>query len=566
MAYRIGPRGTLAQSIALAVALTACSESSLVVGNENAPDVARVFATPAGVEAVVSKAFQQMHQGQYGTSDNLWTQSVTMAFESASNLGNFGMGTRGQLPRNPIDNSRGNSVEAGNFRDFDHLSRNARITANAIAALNAFKDAQLSFPSNARHARARSFAFFALGFAYGNIALLYDSGAVVTPDVALTLAEGEVPDFQSYSDVMEMALGFLDSALAIAASPDASQGSDGWPIPGAWMGSTDPANISLTRWRQIVRSYKARFRAGVARTPAEREDVSWTDVIADATNGIQSNLVVNLDPNGTGWSNAFMVQAAVSAGWHQMTPFIIGMADTSGAYEAWLATPLMSRAPFLIRTPDLRFPSGETRALQQAKTAAPSPGLPLYTAFPYFRNRLTGQDTPADPWGTSFYDNFRFFAIRATPGNLAPFAIMTRAEIDMLAAEGHLRAGNIAAAAVLIDRYRVPAGLPSVAGITNLTDPVPGGNACVPQVPQPPNFTTTACGNIWEAMKWEKRMETAFTGYAQWFIDSRGWGDLAERTALQWPVPYQEMDARGQGFYNSAAIPNNAAARGTYGF
>lgn len=136
----------------------------------------------------------------------------------------------------------------------------------------------------------------------------------------------------------------------------------------------------------------------------------------------------------------------------------------------------------------------------------------------------------------------------------------------MLAAEGHLRLGAIPAAAVLIDRYRTPAGLAPVAGITSLTAPVPGGNACVPRVPQPPNFTSTACGTIFEAMKWEKRIETAFTGYAQWYLDSRGWGDLAEKTALQWPVPYQEMDARGQDFYNSDEIPNNAAPRGTYGF
>jgi hypothetical protein len=542
--------------------LVGCSESSLVVANENTPDVDRVFATPPGVEAVISKVFQQMHQGQYGTSDDLWTQSTTMAFESSSNLGNFGMGTRGQIPRNPIANTPGNPVEIGNFRDFDHLSRNTRIgAANAIKALNAFKAVGGSFSSPARHARAKSFAFFALGFGHGNVALFYDSGSVITPNL-----EGqEIPPLSSYGEVMEAALGFLDSAMAIANSADASTGADGWPIPGAWMGSTAAGGISLARWNQIIRSYKARFRAGVARTPAEREDVDWTEVVADAAAGIQSDIVVNLDPNGTGWSNAWMVQAAVPGAWHQMTPMIIGMADTSGAYDAWLATALMQRAPFLIKTPDKRFPSGEDRAAQQAQRLDPSAGYPVYTSFPYFRNRRSG-DTPSEPWGTSYYDNFRFFAIRATPGNLAPFAIMTRAEVDMLAAEGHLRLGAIPAAAVLIDRYRTPAGLAPVAGMTSLTAPVPGGNACVPRVPQPPNFTSTACGTIFEAMKWEKRIETAFTGYAQWYLDSRGWGDLAEKTALQWPVPYQEMDARGQDFYNSDEIPNNAAPRGTYGF
>ena len=65
-----------------------------------------------------------------------------------------------------------------------------------------------------------------------------------------------------------------------------------------------------------------------------------------------------------------------------------------------------------------------------------------------------------------------------------------------------------------------------------------------------------------EAMKWEKRIETIFSGYVQWFIDARGWGDLAEGTTTMWPVPFQEMDARGKPFYNALW----QAAPGTYGF
>jgi hypothetical protein len=63
-------------------------------------------------------------------------------------------------------------------------------------------------------------------------------------------------------------------------------------------------------------------------------------------------------------------------------------------------------------------------------------------------------------------------------------------------------------------------------------------------------------------MKWEKRVETSFTGYAQWYIDGRGWGDLVQNTALEWPVPYQELFARQLPSYTTSA----AAAKGTYGF
>ena len=64
-------------------------------------------------------------------------------------------------------------------------------------------------------------------------------------------------------------------------------------------------------------------------------------------------------------------------------------------------------------------------------------------------------------------------------------------------------------------------------------------------------------------MKYDKRIETAFTGYAVWFLDSRRWGDLIKGTAIEWPAPYQETDARGRPYYNNT---RSAAGAGTYAF
>jgi hypothetical protein len=70
-----------------------------------------------------------------------------------------------------------------------------------------------------------------------------------------------------------------------------------------------------------------------------------------------------------------------------------------------------------------------------------------------------------------------------------------------------------------------------------------------------------------EALKYEYRVETYFTGYGQWFQAERGWGDLVELTALEFPVPYQEMQVRVRPFYNlGGAGGKSAAAKGTYGF
>lgn len=551
----------------LALITAACRDNPLSVKNTQQPSVEGVFSSPLTVETAVSKLFEQLYNGQLGSADDLFTQTITMSLESASQLGNFGMGTRGAIPRAPIDNSIGNNVAAGNFRDFDFLSRNARLAASAVGALNKFIAAGNGVPALGtvgRDARARAFGYFALGYAMANLAMFYDSAAIMTPQDQIDPATGNfaIPALSKSSDVMAAAIADMDSAIAITAAGPASN------VPADWLAQTgDMTSANFTR---LLRSYRAKFRAGLGRTPTARAAADWNAIIADATNGITSDFVLQISQTVTGWSGAVQQQLATSTGWSQMTPFILGMADTTGAYDTWLQQGLTARTPFLLRTPDKRFPSGETRAQQQATVPAPplfaNPGGASKAGTPagsivYFRNRPTGEDSPADPWGTWFYDNQRSWAIRANGGN-GTYVFFAQAENDMLAAEGYLRTGNVAAAIPLINKTRTRANLPAIPLTALITDQVPGGNACVPRVPQPPTYTTTACGSIFEAMKWEKRVETNMIGYAQWFIDSRGWGDLVVGTPLEWPVPYQELFARGKASYTTSS----RAAAGTYGF
>jgi hypothetical protein len=575
MRYRIDVRLLPTVTLFAATLLVGCRDNPLDVLNKQQPDVQKAYGTPANVESIVSKLFQQMWNAQHNASDNIQTQSITMSFESHSQLGNFGMGTRAAIPRSLIDNSIGNAVATGNFRDFDALSRNARSATNSIAAIDRFKalPLPLSIGSPARDARAKAWAFFNLGYAMGQLALFYDSAAIITPKTPTAPEDpASTPPFSPAADVLAYALQAFDSALAISNSADATNGTNGWPIPQDWVSDPGAAGVTIARFRQIVRSYKAKFRAGVARTPTARAAVDWAEVIADATNGITADFVV-LASVSNGWGTGWVTQMRVSSGWSQMTPMILGMGDTTGAYDNWLAVPIGSRSPKafsvagqaeedkgIMRTPDKRFPSGETRAAQIAVTGN-TKGGPAAGSILYFRNRPVGEDTPAEPWGTWYYDNWRNWAIGAAGGN-GPYPLFTIVENDMLAAEGYLRTGQVALAATLIDKSRVRAGLAPVTGIVDLTTPVSGGAKCVPRVPQPPNYTTTACGNIFEAMKWEKRLETSFTGYGQWYVDSRGWGDLVQGTGLEWPVPYQELYSRQLPSYTNTVV----AVRGTYGF
>jgi hypothetical protein len=533
----------------LALASLACNDA-LQVNNLSSPDVDRVFALPATIEQTIGTGYQSCRNAVL--VDGRLQQFETMALESYSQLNNFTMGPRGAIPRPPILNDR---TSPSNFTPFSALSRQARTTVNALAALDKLTSQGGTLGTAAQNARTKAWGFFVTACNLGYLALTYDSSAIVS----VGMPSDEIPPLSGAKDVMARAIAFLDSAEATA-NLAAASGTGGFPTPAAWLSGSTLTRDQFLRW---VRSWRARFRAGVARTPTERAAVDWNKVVADATNGLTTDITVNVG-GSTGWTLGWIGnQMHVDAAWHQMSPMIYGMADTSGGYDAFLAKSMSTRdGYFLIKTPDLRFPGGDTRAAQQAS----SPNRSDYLQRPYVENRAI-TDTPGDPWGASFYNYYRYKYYQRQ-SNTGIFPEFMKTEVDLLAAEGYIYLNNIAAAAAKIDLSRVArGGLPALAGaVAAASDPVPGGNACVPRVPQPPSYTSTACGTILEAMKWEKRIELAFQQYGAWFWDARGWGDLPTDTALEYPTPFEELDARQHAFWNLGGGGPSSARKGTYGF
>jgi hypothetical protein len=92
------------------------------------------------------------------------------------------------------------------------------------------------------------------------------------------------------------------------------------------------------------------------------------------------------------------------------------------------------------------------------------------------------------------------------------------------------RSGDLAGAAALVNTYRTAAGLSE-------TDASGTNTSCVPKLPN------GSCGDLWEMIKWEKRMEITGTGIAGagWWFDSRGWGDLWYESPIQFPIPCGEL-------------------------
>src|SRR5690348_8600524 len=455
---------------AIALMAAAC-KNELDVTNPNNPNVQQTLATATDIEAVFAQGFLQYGFSSTGVhTNNLAPQLNAMSLENYGNVANFDMVYRAAIPRAFIDNSVNNSGSDVHFQDFQNMQKLARTIANAIAALDKFTASGQTLGSAAQDARARAWGFFELGLALGSTALFYDSAAVVysTTPTDPTLPP---PPLLGYNDVMTAALGDLDSALTIANS--AAVTSNATAFAATWIPTPDGKAIDRPTFVKIVRSFKARMRAGVARTPAERGAVDWNQVIADATNGISADLVVQLSIQA-GWQQRELTNAYRYAGWGDVSMMYLGMADTSGAYDAWLATPMINRQPFLIQTPDARWPAGATRAAQNTASGG-SNGVPGNSGL-YFRNRPAGEDPPGDPWGSSFYDHFRFRYLTVNNSdNAGPWIEFSKAENDLLAAEGYIRKGNFASAAPLIDNTRTKHNLPPIAGVvTDGTTPVPG--------------------------------------------------------------------------------------------
>jgi hypothetical protein len=544
------------------VAAAACDEG-LAVTNPNSPNAAQALSSPADLENFLGSYYKRWHSGMYGSQSNVEGMAAVMSFETYSTLSNNCIGQRVGIPRAANDNSIGNLCAPEQRRVYEYENEVQRVASSVLKQLNA---PGYSLGSAAEDLRAKSFAEFLRGLSLGVLSLTYDSTAIIDETMEAT----DPGELKGYMEVNAAALDALQKAIDLADQSSKAAGEGGFPLPADWIPSS--TSFTAAEFIKLVHSYKARYRAGVARDPAERAAVDWKAVIADAEAGITAdhdNITSTTGGPGDSWRNTF----DGPGNYQTQPPFIIGMGDVSGSYAAWTALPLANRGPdFHMVTPDQRFPQGTTRAEQQADFAISSCETASTKCKRYIANRPNGSDLGAQiPWGGSEYDFNRFHSW-ATKGDgtarNGKLVFFTKAENDLLEAEGQIRTGNFAKAAELINRTRVGNGhLPAITAFDG-TSPVPGGDVnCVPKVPvalQGP----LKCGNMMEAMKWEKRLETENTHFMAWYVDSRGWGDLPEGTPVHWATPFADLQVRGKPVYSvgGSSNPIGSAGKSTYGW
>jgi hypothetical protein len=236
------------------------------------------------------------------------------------------------------------------------------------------------------------------------------------------------------------------------------------------------------------------------------------------------------------------------------------MADQSGGYQQWIAKDPWDRHPnlsadqlsdpFLIMTDDLRFPQGNTIAEQQANDGVV---FEIATAGGGYASQWARPDRGSFRW--SYYRPV-LFQDWPTPGtNRHDWPEMRVEEMRLLRAEALFRTGNLAGAAEIINETRVRAGL-------SATDASGTNTSCVPKLPN------GQCGDLWEMLKWEVRLETIYSGLhmAPWYFHGRGWGDLAQGSFLQLPIPGREAELLMLQPYTFGGANESSAPVGTYGY
>jgi hypothetical protein len=531
----------------------------------------QVLQKPELIELVVAGLFINFWGG--ATYPQPWIQLSLYGEEittSANSSPNFNRGATqpiilwefAQEPRVAFDNSvTGTSLFAR-----DPWSNFYEANAAATDMPRLIKEKKLKIVDPATGAdntlRVLTFAKWLQGLTHIHLAMLFDSAAVIDESVDLS----KVPNlpFQHHNVVRDSGIKWLEDAISMA-----KEKSFIFPLKAdLWVYNTPVSNDELIA---IAHSYIARAMVYTARNPAERAAVDWAKVKQHIAAGVAApfgprglpNPIIAMDyrammsapPQNTaaictaGGTNFCGPHAGVA----RVDLRLLGPADTSGAYQAWLQKVSAPRfdtvAPFIVRTPDKRI---------QAPTQTAPLVKPVYFKFTDIVPPATIMPTERGPYYWSNYwsssralNNHSQLPLdgggRARRNvndlGLIQDAMLLPAEMDLLMAEAEIRLGNDAAAAALINKTRVANGeLPPVtaAGVT----PEPG---CVPK------RYDGSCGSLMDALMYEKRIETYGTAIS--YFDLRGWGCLLEGTPTELPPPGRQLDLLGKLQYTYGGHP-----------
>jgi len=507
-----------ALALALAVSLGACVD--LDVTNVNEPDRSRALSQASDVEALISGTFRTWWDLQQGRAPGPAMSS--MADEISGSQANYGFQDQGMEPATPIVNQ---TAYQWGYWVYDPWLLANRALASIRDGLQSIQDLNLQIGQNgADTPRALAFAKFMQGLLLGNIALQYDRGFILDE----TVDDPTSMELQPYGTVMAAAQSKLAEARQMA-----SQGA--FAIPAGWMGTDAYTSEDFIR---LTHSYQARYMVQVARTPQERAQVAWSEVISHIDQGVTQDFGVNLDgPSGV-WGVVLKDFMGIGS---DVDLALIGPADQNGAYVAYEATPPAQKEPFIVETDDRRI-HGDTPT---------DPG-----EYVHYRSNLI-QPAERGSWYQGNYAPWWYWDIAQTGFGFAPD--LTVVEMGFLKAEAHIRMGNPAQALPYINERRTTVGQLPPATVDGVT-----GDRCVPRaaglLAKASNRPDGSCADLLQTLIYEKQIETAFLYAGSSWYDHRGLGTLRAGRAYQSPIPEVDLNLLNLEVYTFGGVGGDSSA------
>lgn len=537
---------------ALAGATAACQE--LEVTNLNLPDSERALSNADAVQAVISSSFTiwwgRMHNA--GDAFNYFpdaadeftrtvqSRGVQASFEPRLPLNNDPEAPSVWIPRSAWD---GFPSGMANANDAIRVIQNGlRITVADT------EDEELTDRTD----RALAFARVWQGINLGYLALVQDRAAPADENTQLgDPSDWERENMRPFTDIIPMAVAMIEEGIRVAETGDE------WELPPSFINQQGYNNQELI---EFAHTMIARILIYAARTPEQRAQVDWQKVLFHTERGLTFDFGPVLE-SGVITSSGYGQRA--HGGWtspntafYRVDPRVIGMADVSGAYQEWLATPLDERVAFEIVSPDRRVQGLE-------------PGQP----GGYIRPGALNIQVDRGAYNGSLYALWRRSNDPRVVGRQwdnSLKAIATADENRLYRAEAHLRLGNRQAAADLINETRtrgvrlsatvsVPSNLPPVTA-----DGVPAAADCVPRA----NFGQAGpgqCGTLMDALFYERTIELmGMDTYRAW-MDFRGFGFLQAGMLEQMPIPGRYLVSMGIPLYTFGGIGGDGGAVGPPG-
>jgi hypothetical protein len=555
-------RGLMAA--ALLGSTTACLDLNVL--NENLPDIERALGEPADVEQVIASSFYIWHSVLHGLAD------VSMVYPALADEGTMTATNRnvfwGQEPRQPLINDPLASQVWVPRRPWDNF---AECAANANDGLRQIKQGMLirttAFDADTvvdNTDRAFAIAKFWQGVCIGYLALSMDRFATATEDTILpagydNLLEWEKVNIKPYQQGLEVALRSLSQAIA------RMETGENW--------STDfnfvPGQIyTRDQWKQVAHTMAARIMIYSARSPEERAGLDWATILQHTEQGMDPDfewgpmLQSGVLTDGSYLWRISQSSTSTNSSNFRADPYLMGPADQSGNFKKWLGLGLEARDTFLIRTPDRRITG----------TNPNSNGA-------YFRYRPNNSGVSNTALGTQHFSSYQWFR-RINYQGLATSnhhqnghqVLASGDENRLFRAEALMRLNRAAEAVPLINATRTrPVKVGTNTNVANLPPVTVTGaplvnDACVPRkvlrwVDRTP-ANADVCGDLWDALMWERQIELYGQNPMRAWQDFRGFGQLQPGTLLHMPVPARYLTSLGIPFYTFGGIGQEGSAPG----